>query len=174
MFKQIWKDLIYDGVNEINRFEISNDGSLRNKYTQHIYKLHTNNEGYFQVCVSLGSRKNKKNIKIHIAVANTFIDNKQGQNMDVNHKDGNKLNNLLNNLEWCTHSHNIIHALKNGLIKTGESSKSSKLLRSEVDGIRSIYKYKDENFNAYRLAEKFNVSESTIRRIINNETWMYG
>lgn len=64
-------------------------------------------------CVTLG-RNNAR--MIHRIVAETFLPKLNDKNQ-VNHKDGNKLNNNLNNLEWCTQSENTIHAYKLGLIK---------------------------------------------------------
>ena len=55
----IWKTLVYNGQ-EYTQFEVSNDGQIRNINTGTIYKQHINQNGYSMVCVSLGSRKNKK------------------------------------------------------------------------------------------------------------------
>ena len=115
---EIWKNLIYNDIKENNRFEISDCGNLRNSNNGHIYKVCKNKEGYYQVCVSLGSRKHKKVIKIHIAVANAFC-HKECNNLIVNHKDGNKLNNNKENLEWVTYRENLMHAIETGLFDTG-------------------------------------------------------
>lgn len=109
------KRLKYNGV-EYNNFYISDDGKLFNKKTGTEYKTQVNKCGYVTVCVSFGSRYNKKEFKIHRAVACTFIPNPNNL-PEVNHKDGNKLNNFVNNLEWCTSRENLLHAYKNGLKK---------------------------------------------------------
>lgn len=64
---------------------------------------------------------NRKNKNVHRIIAETFIPNESGLPC-VNHKDGNKLNNSVDNLEWCNHSENTLHSFRNGLQKkVGES-----------------------------------------------------
>ena len=60
---------------------------------------------------------NRKNRNVHRVIAETFIPNPQNLPC-VNHKDGNKLNNSVSNLEWCTHSENVLHSFENGLQRT--------------------------------------------------------
>ena len=55
------------------------------------------------------------NLYIHRAIALAFIPNPENKPC-INHKDGNKLNNSIDNLEWCTHQENMIHAGKTGLL----------------------------------------------------------
>ena len=100
-----------------HRFLVSNDGEIYSLKSNKILKQSLNkNTGYFGVCVSLGSRKSKKLIKPHIAVACTFLGDKSSDFI-VNHKDGNKTNNHLKNLEWVTHSENVRHAFIHDLEK---------------------------------------------------------
>ena len=70
--------------------------------------------GYHQVQLSKGSEKKKH--YVHRIVATAFLQNKKGCT-DVNHKDGNKDNNAVSNLEWLSHKDNQIHMIKNGLTK---------------------------------------------------------
>ena len=58
------------------------------------------------------SKKKRKRFSIHYLVASTFIDGEQ-ENLEINHKDGNKLNNCYLNLEWVTRSENQQHQRKN-------------------------------------------------------------
>ena len=105
-----WKDLIYQ--NKIYDFlEVSNNGKIRNKRNGHIYKLHPNTNGYLTVNISLGSRKHNKTFLVHKAVAESFIPNLENK-PQVNHKDLNKTNNIVSNLEWVTNQENCIHAQK--------------------------------------------------------------
>lgn len=94
---------------------MSNTGKLYSKVSNKILKTHINKEGYAQVGVSLGSRDKKKVLKIHIAVACMFCDGYK-EDLTVNHKDGDKLNNNSYNLEWVTIRENLQHAAHNGLL----------------------------------------------------------
>jgi hypothetical protein len=170
---EIWKNMIYQGL-KYEKFEVSNYGRLRNVFTGTIYKLNMLKTGYYAVCISLGSRKNKKSIRVHKAVAETFIENTKHKPY-VNHKDGNKTNNYIDNLEWVTQKENIIHAYNNNLINTAKGEKvfGSKLSNEDVWYIRKVYIPKDKQFGARALGRKFNVRHSIISSIINNKTWKH-
>lgn len=116
---EVWKDIPnYEGI-----YQISNYGNVkslkRNTYNQYgkkdkILKPILQNDDYYAVNLSY---KNKvKRLRINRLVADAFIPNPNNYNC-VNHIDGNKHNNNVNNLEWCTFKENTQHALKNGLIK---------------------------------------------------------
>lgn len=112
--KEEWKPLMYGDLDLTDRYLVSNTGKLYSLKSKKILKTVIHKEGYEVVCISLGSRKNKKLIRIHVAVANMFVDGyKDG--LRVNHIDGNKLNNDSSNLEWVTYSENSQHAAKMGL-----------------------------------------------------------
>ena len=72
-----------------------------------------------------------KNYKVHRLVAEAFLENPMNYEQ-VNHKDGNKRNNCVTNLEWCDGSQNIEHSLKYGLRQTGEEMKNHKLTADQV------------------------------------------
>jgi hypothetical protein len=113
--KEIWKDIKhYEGF-----YQVSNLGNVRSvprNGTVKYYKiLKPNNvKGYYQV--TLQKKGKKKIYKVHRLVAKTFIKNTYNKR-EVNHIDGNKLNNVVTNLEWVTSSENQIHAFKMGLQK---------------------------------------------------------
>lgn len=110
----IWKRMIYHGKDLGDYYLVSNTGEVMGVKTGKVRKKNISHEGYYFISVSLGSRKNKPYIKIHRAVAETFIDNTK-EYQTINHRDGNKLNNSVENLEFCTYQENTIHAYKNGL-----------------------------------------------------------
>lgn len=168
-----WKKLIYNDVNYGDRYLISNYGRVKNAKTGYIRKLSLDREnGYQLVCLSLGSRGSQCYVKIHRAVAQTFIPNPNNL-PQVNHIDGDKENNYVNNLEWVTSQENIIHAYKNGLNQTGEKSVSSKLTHGDIEYIRSNHIPKDKEFGSAALAKKYGVHPSTISKIVHNKNWKW-
>lgn len=168
----IWKTLIYHGK-EYKQFEVSNNGQLRNVNTETVYKQHLNRQGYYQVCVSLGSAKNKKIFKLHRAVAESFIENPDNKDF-INHIDGNKLNNSLDNLEWCTPAENSQHASRLGLSKPlrGVDSPLAKLTEEDVLYIREHYIPRDREYGARALGRKFNIDKNTIVNIANYKAYV--
>ena len=100
---------IYKKINGFSNYEISNFGNLRNKTTEYIFKPSIKS-GY--LCTSLiDDTGEKKPVKIHRLVALTFIPNLENK-YTVNHKDHNKLNNNLDNLEWMTATEQNNHKRK--------------------------------------------------------------
>lgn len=106
-------------------YEINSDGTVRRiagtsnnwKNKTHI-RPYKNNKGY--LCIHLYKNSKCYKFQIHRLLAKYFIPNPNKYN-EVNHIDGNPLNNSLDNLEWCTHQENILHAVKTGLFKKDRS-----------------------------------------------------
>lgn len=112
---ELWKNIEgYEG-----KYQISNKGNVKslidNKGNSRelIRKLRVGKQGYYYVNLFIGCKSKSK--KIHRLVAEHFIDNPHNKPC-VNHIDGNKLNNNVDNLEWCTCSENSKHAVKHGLM----------------------------------------------------------
>ena len=167
-----WKGLIYNETDYSERLEISNTGKIRNAINKKEYKLHINKAGYYQVVISLGSRTNKKVFKVHKAVAETFLQKVKGN--VVNHKDLNKLNNNVCNLEWCTQKYNMFHASKNNAFantKRGTESHKAKLKEKDIRFIRENYIPFSKEYGSRALARKFNMSHGTLLDIIKRKTY---
>ena len=167
-----WRGLIYNGVDYSDRYEISSMGNLRNSRTKKMVKQHVSKTGYSTYCASLGCRGKYKLFRIHRGVAETFIENPNNYPV-VNHIDGNKTNNCVNNLEWCTISYNAKHAVDKGLItpKRGTESPTAKLTEEDVVFIRQNYKPRDREFGTRALGRKFNVSHRTIEDVVHEKTY---
>ena len=124
--------------------------------------------GYLQV----GLSKDGKVIRylIHRLVAKTFIPNPLNLSQ-VNHKNGIKNDNRVENLEWCDNSYNSKHAHDNGLrthkILVGENARNAKLSEADVNEIRT--KYKSKILNQKELSLEYGVTQATISNIINNK-----
>jgi len=108
-------------------------------------------------------------VRIHRLIAEHFILNPLGRKY-VNHKNGNKLDFSIINLEWCTHQENCIHALETGLKipQRGEEASKAKLKQREVE---IIIKAMAVGVTNAQLARAFKVDPSTISNIKRGKTW---
>jgi len=124
--------------------------------------------------VDLVKRGNKKTVYVHRLVAIAHIPNPKNL-PEVNHIDGNKSHNNVENLEWMSKSDNIKHAFATGLIKRNKGIKHgrSKLSNHDVLEIRDLYKNDKKKWTHRRLASKFKVSSNAIFNIVNNKTWTH-
>lgn len=92
-------------ITEANNYEVSNLGNVRNKITHLILKGRLSKSGYYQVSLKINSTNKFSNRYIHRLVAQHWLINNDNK-PEVNHKNGNKLNNRIDNLEWVTASEN--------------------------------------------------------------------
>ncbi len=151
-------------------YEIREDGQIKTVKTGRILKANPNGKywklgrGYLSVHV-----RGQKRIRIHRALAEAFIPNPE-KKPQVNHKDGDTLNNNLENLEWCTSSENQLHAFKLGLRKSmrGSDHPRSKLTEKEVTEIRARAQ-KGEKYRT--LSEEYGVCYNSISNIMSRKTW---
>lgn len=103
---------------------------------------------------------NKKNKDQHRVIAEAFVPNENNLEQ-VNHINGIKTDNRIENLEWVTRSDNLKHAYELGLEKP-----RYKLSNEQIEYIRNNYKKKDNAYGGVALAKKFNVDRSTIYDIV--------
>ena len=111
----------YRDVKDFPNYVITDDGKLINKKTGHIKHTYLNDDGYEVAKLYINNKPKVKSIHRLMAVA--FIPNPNNL-PEVNHKDGIKTRNVIDNLEWCDHSYNIQHAWDNKLIINTEQRKS--------------------------------------------------
>ena len=155
---EIWRDAVdYEGL-----YKVSNFGrvkSFRHKYPK-ILRANEQSKGYMQVRLHRNGKT--KNFGVHILVAQAFIDNPENKR-EVDHRNGDKTNNCVWNLDWVTRKENAARAYKLGLIKVyrGTQSHYAKLNAKEIVYIRE----NSDGLNSRELAKKFNVSRATINRI---------
>ena len=145
----------------IDDYEITRNGKVINKHTGHTLAPQPNGKGYLRVSIG------KKLMFIHRLVAEKYIPNPENK-PQVNHKDGNKLNNCVDNLEWVTNQENRNHAVDNDLQVTGEKCSWAKLTEENVKEIRANPGYENEYW-----ARKFKVSRGTINDVVNYRTWKH-
>jgi len=163
-------------INSFDDYEISADGTVRflggwrqfgknRRYAPPcIRSVSIKANGYAQVTLNNGKRI--KNFYVHRLVAEAFLPKRDGKTY-VNHKDGNKTNNNISNLEWVSASQNIRHAVDVLGLMIGERHSQSKLSVSDIEKIR---KSSDSRKN---LAEAYGVTPSHIGAIKRRETWTH-
>jgi hypothetical protein len=157
-------------------YSVESDGRVwthrRNKYLN----PGSGSSGYLSVTITRDGKP--KAFSIHRLVAMAFIDNPEGK-PQVNHKDGNKLNNSADNLEWVTNSENMRHAVKSGLYSGGVSSRfkrgfdhkrKRKFTDSQVIDMRNRWAG-GESFE--EINKTYNVSSSSIRRVCKGESYAF-
>lgn len=165
----MWKEIKpFDGL-----YAVSNTGLIKNNKTGKVLKQTINKTGYYCVAVKPCGRQGKgKCFRVHREVALAFLDKLDGKEF-INHKDGNKLNNHIENLEWCTRQENIDHAYSNGLMHPakGEKIASSRLTEQLVKIIRN--EYKNGNVTLRDLSVKYNIPHNTLSNAINRVSWKH-
>lgn len=121
----MWKKLIIEGQETL--YSISDDGQIRNDQRNTLLVLREE-QGYKTVILHINKKQRK--FRVHRLVALTFIDNPENKPY-VNHKDGNRSNNSVANLEWVTPQENTRHAVETGLLT---SAKKRKVKQYDADG----------------------------------------
>jgi len=148
---------------------VSDQGRVFNFKYNRFLKPRKNNRGYF--LVNLCKIGVMKTLKVHRLVALAYIPNPENKRT-VNHLDGVKTNNYVDNLEWCTQKENVRHAYDTGLKDNkGIKHYRAKLSEKEVLEIRRLYK--TGNYTQKDLGEMFGVDHSHISNIINRKTWKH-
>lgn len=178
--REIWKDI----EGQIGRYQISNIGNVKSldrvvfnngsKLNGNrkgvILKKSINGAGYLYVNFWIDGRN--KSIRIHRLVAAAFCFGYEN-GLHVNHKDGNKLNNHFSNLEWCTPSHNIRHAIRTGLNPRGKGDKSNHKIVSEYDVLKIRFDYLN-GISQKDIALNYpQISAGTVKNILGRRTWKH-
>lgn len=168
---EIWKDIVgYEG-----RYQVSNNGKIKTfcriapiKYPK-LLKPNTTRDGYLTVCLISNTGK-RKTWSVHRLVAMVFISNAE-QKPEVNHKDGNKKNNLAENLEWVTHPEQMAHAARLQLFsdRNGERNSNAKLSSNDVLELIRLYDF--DVYTPKDLAEKYNIAKPTVIGILSGRLW---
>lgn len=127
------------------------------------------------ITVTISKNGKMKTHYVHRLVAIAFLPNPKNY-PEINHKDGNKHNNNVSNLEWCTSSINKQHAYDTGLkvAPSGERQGLHKLTWKDVEKIRNYYVRGSKENGSAALAKRFNVAPETILQVVNYKTWNKG
>ena len=146
---EIFKKLKFDC-----KYEISNVGTIINSKTGNKLRINVNNNGYKYVQLSTNGKR--RTYRIHRLVAETFLKNENNLPY-INHKDGNKLNNDVKNLEWVTARENNIHARETGLIRDNKPIVSIDIKTGEKREFKSLSE----------AGRYYNINTAYIHRALN-------
>lgn len=167
---EIWKDI----KGQEGRYLISNIGRVKTfvqackSNKDGILKNGVDTGGYF--IIKLYTNGKGTTTKIHRLVAETFIENPNNL-PQVNHKDGNKQNNNVDNLEWCTPLENAKHSWDIGLSKKyfGEQTSQAKFTEKQILEIRNKF----PNQRVKDLAKEYGMSTTNVSDIVNRKIWTH-
>lgn len=157
---EIWREVVgYEGL-----YQVSNFGRVKSfcRGKGKIIKSNVGIGGYLRVV--LCKDFDKKNRFVHVLVAKAFIPNPEGKKQ-INHRDGNKKNNHVSNLEWMTPKENIRHALDTGLRKSGCEHFRAKFTAEQVREIRRDCIPGDPELGFKGYARKFKVTPRIVRDV---------
>ena len=151
-----------------DQYSVSEDGLVTGP--RGLVSTHKNHKGY--VCLNLRIADGRfKIFMLHRVVAYTHIPNPVGK-PEVNHKDGDKQNNTVSNLEWCTHAENCAHAQATGLFvqNRGEDHGRSPLTSEDVEDIRH---FRGWGISYPKLGELYGISKEAVYQIVKRQTWAH-
>lgn len=172
---EVWKAV--EGYE--NLYQVSNLGNVKSldrevTYSSGVVTLHKGKtlkqdtaRGYKRVTLSENGKT--KRFQVHRLVAMHFVENPEDK-PHVNHLDGNKANNVVDNLEWCTASENEQHSFKvlGKKALRGDRKKTNKLKEKDISEIRKMY---NDGYLQREIAVIFNVSRRHISDVVNYKRW---
>lgn len=127
-------------IKDYPNYEITASGKVLSAYKNGVELTPRVNKGGY-LYVNLYNENGRKTKKVHRLVAEAFIPNPENL-PQVNHKDGNKLNNHVENLEWCDASYNVKHAISKGLLRFDSEARKAASKRNGLNnqnGGKKIY-----------------------------------
>lgn len=161
---------IHDFLPEVKDYYIIND--LGEIFSDNSGQMKTRDRAgtKYQIINFMMMNGKKKTFRVHRLVLMAFNPIENMENLEVNHIDGDKTNNKLINLEWCSSSENQKHAFKQGLQKPrkGEQSNFSKL---SFQKIKQIFELRTQGKTQQQIADIVGCTRSNISYILNNKTW---
>jgi len=171
-----WIDIVgFEGFYQIN---LSGDIKSLPRQRKNKHGFYMSKERILNGCVSGGYLiysfkidKTETKLRAHRIVAQTFIPNPNNYPV-INHKDGNKLNNNIDNLEWCTEAYNTKHAWDNGLIRglRGEENGRAKTTEKQVVLIKKFIR---KGLTSKEISEKLDLPKNIVDKIRCGKTWKH-
>lgn len=154
---------MFKTIPEFSRYEINENGVLRNKKTQQVLKPKIDKGNYYQYRI-IDDNNKYRNKSLHRLLMITFKPVEGYKKLTVDHIDCNKHNNNLDNLEWVTSKENTHRAIKNGLYSNNRKAVSDetviKVRQEYIPGAKGNYK---------QLMEKYNINKSMFYYIVKDQ-----
>lgn len=150
-------------------YEVRNQHGATGKFInrgQILLKGAINNTGYKQIKID------GRYECVHKIVAKLFLENPYNFT-EVNHKNGNKLDNTVNNLEWCSRAYNVQHSYQMGLNKGATGTSNGRNILREVDVINIVEMYSFCNVTQKTIAAYYKVAQITISNILTGKSWSW-
>jgi hypothetical protein len=168
MGKEIWKPIKSYNAD----YFVSSYGRIKSmkKNKQGILKQQIDKNGYKRITLYWFGKF--KSYFVHRIVLESFVENTENKKT-VNHINGIKDDNRLHNLEWATHSENILHSnriIKTAINRCGEDHQNSKLSNYIVIKMREDYK---NNKKIGEISQKYNIERSLVGHIIHRRAWKH-
>lgn len=162
-----WRQIIIDGI--YTNYEVSNTGFVRNMETKRILSQYVDKDGYLHSTIILDGHQYHSGV--HRLVAIAFIPNPENK-PQVNHKNGVKYINVLDNLEWATSSENVKHAFDTGLkfSKLGEDNSLSVYTEKQI---RKVCKLLEQGMSNKEISKQTGVERKYITDIKKGRRWKH-
>lgn len=173
MDKEEWGDVVgYEGIYQVsNRGRVKRTARGPSTWPGRVLTAHADGAGYLRICLCKDGIQQHQ--YVHCMVAETFLGTRPSLNHQVNHKNGVKDDNHIENLEWTTRAENVRHSFDvlNRSAPKGEAVWTSKLTPDDVKKIRHLYA--TNKHNQVDLAEIFGVTRAEIGYIVRGDMWQH-
>ena len=146
-----------------NGYEVDEEGNVYSRFRR--LKPVQTSAGYLQVSLGRGDTSH-----VHRLVAQAFIPNPDNLPV-INHKDNNKANNRVSNLEWCSQKDNVRHTVRQGRHARGEAQGLAKLSYEDAEFVRANHRPYDREFGTRPLAKRLGVDPAAVLSVVRNKTW---
>lgn len=162
-----WRLIVIDNI--ITNYEVSNIGEVRNATTKKVLSQYTDKDGYKQTTIVINGRQYHPGVHRFVAIA--FIPNPDNK-PEVNHKNGVKYINVVDNLEWATCSENIKHAFDTGL-KFSILGSNNVLSHYTDKQIMKVCELLEKNISNKNISKRTGVDRKYITDIKKGRRWKH-